>query len=126
VNEHEETSGNYCDADEVGANARDASSDIALCCVADDTSGMPRFMFVPAVMLAACAASPPDADATDTCGAAALDELVGQDLSALSAMTFPDTTRFIRPGDAVTMDYVAERLNFDLSDDGKIQRAWCG
>ncbi|MDJ1009392.1 MAG: I78 family peptidase inhibitor [Paracoccaceae bacterium] len=80
-----------------------------------------------ALALAACTeAAPPPSPAEDGCGAAALADLVGQDASALAAMTFPDTTRFIRPGDAVTMDYSAERLNIDLGADGTILRLWCG
>lgn len=47
-------------------------------------------------------------------------------MSALAAMTFPDTTRFIAPDTAITMDYRAERLNFDLDAAGVITRIWCG
>ena len=52
--------------------------------------------------------------------------LVGYDVYVLAAITFPDTTRFISPGDAVTMDYSPERLNFDLDETGTITRVWCG
>ena len=79
-----------------------------------------------AMVLAACAGNAPRATSADACGAAALSHLVGEDRSALAAMTFPDTTRFIGPDDAVTMDHVPERLNFDLSEDGTILRVWCG
>lgn len=75
------------------------------------------------LLVAACAETEPPPDA---CGASGLTHLVGRDMSALAAMTFPDTTRFISPGDAVTMDFNPERLNFDLAEDGTILRLWCG
>ncbi|HST35160.1 MAG TPA: I78 family peptidase inhibitor, partial [Allosphingosinicella sp.] len=34
--------------------------------------------------------------------------------------------RWIRPGDAVTMDYSAERLNVHLDEQGRILRFACG
>lgn len=84
---------------------------------------------VPLVLLAAaaCAETLPETPAdADGCGAAALVHLIGEDMSALAAMSFPDRTRFIRPGDAITMDYSQTRLNFDLDADGRITRIWCG
>lgn len=67
-----------------------------------------------------------DPAVTDLCGAEGLAHLVGQDERAFAAMTFPASTRFIRPGDAVTMDFSAARLNFDIGADGRITRVWCG
>ena len=87
---------------------------------------MTRLSLFPLLVLAACAEPIPDEPAADACGAASLQRLVGQDMSALAAMTFPDTTRFISPGDAVTMDFSPTRLNFDLDEDGTILRVWCG
>lgn len=37
-----------------------------------------------------------------------------------------DAVRVIGPGDAVTMDFRADRLNLELDADGKIVRARCG
>ena len=80
-----------------------------------------RYLLLLLFPLSACAETP-----TDTCGAASLSDLVGREFSALATMIFPDTTRFISPGDAVTMDFNPERLNFDLDETGKITRIWCG
>lgn len=87
---------------------------------------MIRLVLIPFAILSACAAETTDPVTKDTCGAAGLEHLVGQDMSALAAMTFPDTTRFIPPDTAITMDYRAERLNFDLDEAGLITRIWCG
>lgn len=76
--------------------------------------------------LGACAHGVSDVPVEGACGASALQELVGRDMSALAAMTFPDTTRFISPGDAITMDFSPSRLNFDLDENGVITRIWCG
>ncbi len=77
------------------------------------------------VVLAGCA--PPVGDTqSDDCGANGLAWLVGEPESLLAAMTFVDTTRFIGPGDAVTMDFNAERLNIVTGKDGRIARVYCG
>ncbi|MDU8944476.1 I78 family peptidase inhibitor [Ovoidimarina sediminis] len=81
-----------------------------------------RYLFL-VIPMAACAASGPEPDA---CGASGLQHLVGQSESVFAAMTFPDTTRFIRPGMAVTMDYSEERLNFYLDETGVITEVRCG
>lgn len=85
-----------------------------------------RYLLVPVLALGACATETVDAPPEGTCGAESLSRFVGQDMSALAAMTFPDTTRFIAPDTAITMDYRAERLNFDLDGAGVITRIWCG
>ena len=87
---------------------------------------MLRLLLLPLALLAACATDTDPTLTEDTCGAANLSSLVGQDMSALAAMTFPETTRFIEPDTAITMDFRAERLNFDLDASGVITRIWCG
>lgn len=72
--------------------------------------------------LSACVAAP---DKT-ACGAAGMQDLVGQDISALAAMTFPVGTRVIEPGTAVTEDYRPDRLNIDVDATGRISGLWCG
>lgn len=62
----------------------------------------------------------------DACGAAGLQQMVGQPASALDTMRFAQPMRVIRPGQAVTMDYNAERLNFAVGEDGRITRVYCG
>jgi hypothetical protein len=74
--------------------------------------------------LAACVPQtpPPDPD----CGAADLQTLVGQPASMLDTMKFSQAVRVIRPGMAVTMDYVAERLNIETDAASRITRVTCG
>ncbi|MCC5990942.1 MAG: hypothetical protein JJT99_00315 [Rhodobacteraceae bacterium] len=82
------------------------------------------------ILLAACQAEQPDPmpnDAADACGAAALQGLLGQELTAFKAL--PDTastTRIIGPDTAVTMDYRPERLNIEHDKDDIITRIYCG
>lgn len=81
--------------------------------------------------LAACAegvpggpaATPPTAD---TCGAASFQYLVGQDVSPVLATTFTTPIRIIRPDEAVTMDFSAERLNFRVDGNEIVQSVTCG
>ena len=73
-------------------------------------------------LLPACVAEPQPA----TCGAEALQGLVGRDKSVLSAMTLPAGTRVIEPWTAVTEDYSAQRLNIDVDARGRITGLWCG
>jgi len=40
-------------------------------------------------------------------------------------MTLPAGTRVIGPLDPVTMDYRANRLNFEIGQDGKIAKIAC-
>lgn len=61
-----------------------------------------------------------------TCGAGQIAHLQGQPLSALNAMRFKQPIRIIWPGQAVTQDYSAQRLNFDITKQGIIGRLWCG
>ena len=60
-----------------------------------------------------------------TCGAIDLQNLVGQPISAVDGATLA-AARVIRPGQAVTMDYSAARLNIELDAADRIIRIWCG
>lgn len=62
----------------------------------------------------------------DTCGAAGLQGLVGQREAALEAMRFKAPPRVIHPGQPVTMDYSAERLNIVIDGKGRIVSLQCG
>lgn len=62
----------------------------------------------------------------DACGAAALQDLVGQDLAALGNLGDLGPVRVIRPGMAVTMDYAPERLNVMLDEADLILSISCG
>lgn len=61
----------------------------------------------------------------DTCGAAALQSLVGQDRSALAGMEPGPKLRILEPGSVVTMDFRADRLNIELDEDGRVVRLYC-
>lgn len=72
--------------------------------------------------LSACVAVPEE----NACGAAGMQDLVGQEDDVLAAMTLPQGTRFIYPGTAVTEDYSPARLNIDIDQFGRITGVWCG
>ena len=61
----------------------------------------------------------------DACGASGYQALVG---SLLAAVTLPADleARIIQPGDAVTMDFAAERMNIEVDAEGRIVRIYCG
>lgn len=61
-----------------------------------------------------------------TCGAAELQDLVGQSAQRLQTMRFGVTTRIIRPGMPVTMDYSPTRLNIRVDESDKIRAVTCG
>lgn len=89
---------------------------------------MRLFFAVLALMpLAGCIAVAQSApDTNDTCGAAALQGLIGQSEGVIAAMTFPPPVRIIQPDQPVTMDYYAERLNIWIDQTGRIERITCG
>ena len=66
------------------------------------------------------------APGADTCGAAARAALIGQPATALERIYILGPVRVIRPGDAVTMDFVERRINFDLDATDRIVRIFCG
>lgn len=76
--------------------------------------------------LAACVAEEPPLSPNPDCGAAGLQDLIGQPASVLDAMRFSQPVRVIRPGQAVTMDYFAGRLNIELDAADRIVRLACG
>jgi len=83
-----------------------------------------------ALSLSACATTPTE-PAPAACRAEAGTVLVGRaagseiGAEALS-LTGAARLRWIRPGDAVTMDYSPGRLNIHLDADGKVERLACG
>lgn len=86
------------------------------------------------LLLAACvteggpgpAPGPAPEPAADACGASGLQRLVGQPASTLDTMRFAQPIRVIRPGEMVTMDFSAGRLNFAVDDAERISRVYCG
>ncbi len=69
---------------------------------------------------------PPSQGGINQCGALDLQYLVGAPARDLDAMQFNKPVRVIYPGTAVTMDFSADRLNFQIDRTGRIQRVTCG
>ncbi len=91
---------------------------------------MTKFILIALLLLAACV---PQTQQTETplpplstCGAADLQNLVGQPASVLQTMRFGQQVRIIRPGMAVTTDYSETRLNIDIDTNEMISRVFCG
>lgn len=89
-----------------------------------------------ALLAAAAACTPKDgetqtADAgpatgENACGAAELQSLVGTSVGSLDPATLPEPRRVIFFGQAVTMDFRADRLNVEIGKDDKVARVFCG
>lgn len=62
----------------------------------------------------------------DRCGADSLQPFVNQREAIFFRYAFPEGTRFIRPGDAVTQDFNPRRLNFIIGNNGRVQQVRCG
>ena len=85
------------------------------------------FMLAAALPLMACMVdATPVAQTGDSCGAAGLQDLVGQPETVLARLNFAGTVRIIHPTDRVTMDMRSDRLNFDIDANGVIVRVHCG
>ena len=50
----------------------------------------------------------------------------GVDVQIIDKALLPERTRIIPPGTAVTMDYIPDRLNLEVDDQGLITRVYCG
>ncbi len=62
-----------------------------------------------------------------TCGANALQHLIGKSREDVEAMTFDaKNVRIIRPGMMVTMDHIESRLNILLDENNRVSRVYCG
>jgi len=62
----------------------------------------------------------------DSCGATELAQLIGQPETVLDGMKFAQRVRVLHPGDVMTMDYDAARLNIHIDADGLIATLRCG
>ena len=80
------------------------------------------------IALAGCTATEPPLppQLEDTCGARQFADLIGKDATTLERVLLLGPVRVIRPGDAVTMDYRPDRVNFKISDDETIRAIDCG
>jgi len=63
---------------------------------------------------------------TNACGAAALQILLGQPVTVLPDRGQWTTLRVISPGQAITMDFSATRLNAEVDASGRMTRLFCG
>jgi len=62
----------------------------------------------------------------DACGASGMQNLVGASVGTLDPATLPSPHRVIFPGQPVTMDFRADRLNVEIGADDKVARVYCG
>ena len=90
-----------------------------------------RYAIIILLLVSACTAVEPQAPATpapadDTCNASDYAGLVGQDATALERVLLMGKVRVIRPGQAVTMDFMPDRINFRIAEDGRIAAITCG
>lgn len=93
-----------------------------------------RAALIALVLLSACAAQTPPTPAPggggepaqqDTCGANRFRHLVGTRADAIDRSTLPPRARVIMPGQMVTMDYSAERMNLRVGPDGLVTEIGC-
>jgi glucose/arabinose dehydrogenase len=71
--------------------------------------------------------APPSTDpAADTCNMAQYATLVGKPSTDAGVPPASATVRIIKPGDQVTMDFQATRLNIEVGADGTITAVRCG
>lgn len=91
-----------------------------------------RAILMSLFLLGACAqtsTTPPntaeEATRQDTCGASHFRQYIGQDVSAIDRSTLPARARVIMPGQMITMDFSAERLNIRVGPDQKVTEVGC-
>ncbi len=102
------------------------------------TKPMPALLAATA-LLAACATSKPEASAGEatadaspaSCNADAANAFIGKladdaTLDDARKAAGARTARMLKPGQAVTMEYLGDRLNLYLDAGGKIERIGCG
>ena len=77
------------------------------------------------MLLSALAACSPEEPTSTECTADAHQNLIGQSETVLATMKFGVPVRVIHPGDAVTMDFQPDRLNFIIGESGKIEKIEC-
>jgi hypothetical protein len=86
------------------------------------------------VLLGACTTplsgpAPPntaeEATAQDTCGASQWRQYIGRPVGDIDRSRLPPRARVIMPGQMVTMDFSAGRLNIRVGPDGKVTEVGC-
>ncbi|MGR3493183.1 MAG: I78 family peptidase inhibitor [Shimia sp.] len=88
------------------------------------------YRLAPLILLAACATieppAPEPAPTPDTCGLAEAQRLMGMSREQLMRTELLGAVRVIRPGDAVTMDFLPARLNIYLDASDTVTNLTCG
>jgi hypothetical protein len=69
---------------------------------------------------------PADPAATDTCNMAQYTVLIGKPATDPAMPAPSPTVRIIHPGDQVTMDFQAARLNIEVDASGNVSAVRCG
>lgn len=77
------------------------------------------------LLLAACREEK-SAKPEDVCGAAPLQNLVGEAASAADALDLKEGSRVLQYNAPATTDFRADRLNITIGKDGNIARVFCG
>lgn len=92
-------------------------------------------LLIAALALAGCSTEPPQSTppppVEGSCNPAPAHHLIGRSASAALAeearrLTGARTWRWLRPGQIVTMEYRADRLNLHLDAGDKVERIGCG
>lgn len=88
-----------------------------------------KYAWVTLLLVAGCSTAPtPGRDVSqsgsDACGASTYQSLIGQD--AVVELSLPEPKRSYRIGDAITQDFVAERINIILDETDTILAVTCG
>jgi len=89
-----------------------------------------RYMILAGLLLAGCGAATVPAQrsaaapASDTCNAAAYQDLIGRDAAA--ALALPEPKRLYGPNDVVTTDFNPARLNVQLDGIDNVIAVTCG
>tara|TARA_R100000789_G_scaffold7097_3_gene11432 strand:- start:4123 stop:4446 length:324 start_codon:yes stop_codon:yes gene_type:complete len=85
------------------------------------------FFYILALSACEPAGTPaPGGGGADECGASRYQGYVGRDGAVIVASDLPVSVRILHPGDIITMEFKANRLNFLVDDSGRIDRVYCG
>jgi hypothetical protein len=79
-----------------------------------------------ALTLAACVPDPPNIALGTDCDPDRFAGLIGQSGEIARLLVLDQPMRVIAPGTAVTMDYVMQRINFELDAADRITAVRCG
>jgi len=79
--------------------------------------------FAPLMLLALAACQE---ETASVCGADGLQDLVDKAPDMMGMMELPADYRLLGPDDVATTDFLPERLNISVDEDGIVTRVWCG